>query len=105
MRYAIVENGVVTSILRGAAPVGTVQIPDGVYVSIGYLYNGSTFSEPPPPTAEQLEAEGEDALNNGTSDPAKLFKLIKAVALWQAQLHGKTAAQARDEVAAVYKAL
>lgn len=33
------------------------------------------------------------------------FKLLKAIVLWQAQLHGKTAPQARDEILAIYRSL
>lgn len=106
MRYAIVENGVVTNVLRGEAPAGAVQIPDGVYVTMGYLYDGVNFSAP---SAAQLESskesEGLEAFNKGTSDADKLFKLIKAVGLWQAELHGLTPAQARDAVIAKYKTL
>lgn len=99
MRYAIVKSGVVTSVLRGEAPVGTVQIPDGVYVSIGYRYDGVDFT---PPTDADKTAEAVAAFKGTNAD---LFKLIKAVALWQAQLHGLTPAQARDQIAAIYKTL
>ena len=106
MRYAIVESGIVTNVLRGAAPQGAVQIPDGVYVTIGYLWDGVNFSAP---SAAQLaasnEAEGLAAFNNGTLDPDKLFKLIKALGLVVADLHSVTPAQMRDAVIAKYKAL
>ena len=55
-------------------------------------------------TPEELEASCKAALSGGDASVDPL-KLVKAVALWQAQLHGKTAAQARDEIAAIYKGL
>lgn len=100
MRYAIVTNGVVTNVLRGTAPQGAVQIPEGVYVSFGYRYDGSNFT---PPTDADLTAAAQAAFTSGSN--VDLFKLIKSLALWQAQLHGKTPSQARDEIAAIYKSL
>lgn len=102
MRYAVIQSGVVINVLRGTAPQGAVQIPEGVYVSFGYRYDGANFT---PPTDADNTAAAQAAFTSGVAEPEKLFKLIKAVALWQAQLHGKTPAQARDEVAAIYKTL
>ena len=103
MKYAIVESGVVVSVHRGE---GIPQIPDGVYVTPGYLYDGANFSAPSPAqVAARNEAEGLAAFNNGTLDQDKLFKLIKALGLWQADLHGLTPAQARAAVIAKYKTL
>lgn len=92
----------------------TDQHPDAVRYVIGGLWVDAIGPEPtlaevqaivlpPPLTAAELEAQAKAALNGGGT--IDLFKLIEAVALWQAQLHLKTAAQARDEIAAIYKTL
>ena len=52
-------------------------------------------------TAAELDAE-KDAEATGQIDGQKL---IKAVVRWVAPLVGKTAAQARDEIIAIYKGL
>ena len=102
MKYAIVQSGIVTNVLRGPAPEGTVQIPDGVYVTPGYNYDGASFT---PPTEQQLNAAANAEFDNGVDDTAKLFKIMKAIALWNAQLHGITPANAKSQIVAIYRAL
>ena len=74
----------------GEAPIG-FMIDDG---------------EDTPQTQAELDSECQ-AIINGTKrpNPWQLYKLIKAVALWQGALHGLTNAQVRSAVAAIYKAL
>ena len=106
MRYAIVENGVVTNVLRGEAPAGAVQIPDGVYVTMGYLYDGETFSPPPVPTAAELEAEFRESFVSDKKFRAKClsdlaFRLNKAPgSVTIAEIDNE-----RDRLAAIYRAL
>lgn len=55
--YAIVANGVVVNVVlwdggdEWAPPEGStaVLVPIGTFVSIGYTYNGTTFSAPVTP--------------------------------------------------------
>lgn len=56
MNYAIVANGVVVNIIVWDGDTSTwqppqgstaVAIPDGTFVNIGYLYDGTSFSAPP----------------------------------------------------------
>jgi hypothetical protein len=67
MRYAIIENGLVTNVVLAdeafAAEQGWVECPDA---GPGWTYDGSTFTEPAPtpdpepaaaPTKEQLLAQ------------------------------------------------
>jgi|SRR3990172_4601004 len=56
-------------------------------------------------TAQELadvDAEQQSAKEQRELDGAKM---LKAVVLWQAQLHGKTAQQARQEILAIYRTL
>lgn len=55
--YAIVESGSVSNVVVWSGDSETwqppdgasaVPIPDGVFVDIGYLYDGSSFSAPTP---------------------------------------------------------
>ena len=55
MNYAIIENGVVQSIIvwdgqaqwQPPTDAVVVQIPDGAYVGIGSTYTNGVFSAPP----------------------------------------------------------
>lgn len=76
---------------------GQEELPDNNAEVLAFL------APKPPLTVDELEAQAKAAFNAG--GPVDLFKLIKAVALWQAGLHAKTAALARDEIAAIYKGL
>jgi len=57
MNYAIIENGIVQSIIvwdgkaQWEAPTdaSVVQIPDGADVGIGSTYDGAVFGAPPQP--------------------------------------------------------
>jgi hypothetical protein len=42
MRYATINNGVVTNVITGPAP-GSVPLADGVLCAPGWLYDGETF--------------------------------------------------------------
>lgn len=53
MIYCIVENGVVANRTRADAPMGENWVQDDV-AQIGWLYDGSSFS-PPPPSMPSLE--------------------------------------------------
>lgn len=46
MARAVIENGVVVNTI--VSDSDGVAIPDGVSVGIGWLYDGQTFTEPPP---------------------------------------------------------
>lgn len=60
-KYAIVENGVVINIIKAYDDFAKSQefifIEDNIKVDIGYLYNGSTFSENPEIISAKLENE------------------------------------------------
>ena len=64
--YAIIENGIVTNMAVAdtefAAQQGWIKATEGV--AIGYLFDGETFTAPPPPvpTREELKAERESAV-------------------------------------------
>jgi hypothetical protein len=55
-RYAVVTDGIVTNIIswdgvsEWSPPEGSeaVLIPEGVFVDLGYTWNGSDFSPPVP---------------------------------------------------------
>lgn len=72
MRAAIIGDGVVTNMVEAtpeyleACPHICIAVGDNEPVSIGYLYDGSTFSAPtsPPKTAEQVRAEINAAYSN-----------------------------------------
>lgn len=57
MRYAIVENGVVSNVVLADAPMGSNWVKTDV-AGPGWLYNGSVFTPPVPvvPTKEEQEA-------------------------------------------------
>jgi len=54
MRQAIVVGGVVNNVTLGQTE-GAIPLPDDSMVSTGWLYDGTTFTEPPPyvPTIEE----------------------------------------------------
>jgi hypothetical protein len=58
MRFAIVENGIVTNVVVADAPAASNWIQTD-QAGPNWLYNGSTFSPPPPipPTADEVRAE------------------------------------------------
>lgn len=67
-RIAVVENGVVIGFngqanTHWATENGAVMIPDGLPVTVGWLFDGQTFTDPNP-TPETLPVEGT------TDDPA-----------------------------------
>lgn len=80
MRYAIVENGAITCVLRGSAPQGCVQIPGGTYVSIGWLWDGNTFTEPPPPDPEPPVELAAGDLTDATATGVALVTAADAAA-------------------------
>lgn len=57
MRYAIVENGVVTNIAESDRPYGNNWIPDDGKAALGAIWNGK-FESPPPviQTRDDLKA-------------------------------------------------
>ena len=57
MRYAIVENGVVSNVVLADAPMGSGWVKTDI-ANPGWLYNGSVFTPPAPivPTKEEQEA-------------------------------------------------
>ncbi len=61
MKHAVVENGVVTNIVIAdadfAASKGWIQV-NGI-VDIGYLYDGTSFSENPAINENKVKAEAE----------------------------------------------
>jgi hypothetical protein len=67
MRFAIVENGVVTNVVVADAPAASNWIQTD-QAGPSWLYNGSTFSPPPPPvpTATEVRTERDKLL--GSSD-------------------------------------
>jgi len=56
--FAIINNGIVDNIIvwdtsNAYDPIGqAVEIPDGVMVNIGFLYQGEEFIDPNPPVEE-----------------------------------------------------
>lgn len=54
MRYAIIENGVVTNVVVAeadyAAEQGWIECPNA---GLGWLYDGQTFTAPPVPPAPE----------------------------------------------------
>ena len=57
MRQAIVMDNIVDNVIDGVDPDGII-IPDGSLIGVGWLYDGTTFTEPPPyvqPIEEQRE--------------------------------------------------
>jgi hypothetical protein len=57
MRYAIIEAGVVSNVVLADAPMADNWV-ETEQAGPGWLYDGSTFSPPPPivPTREEQEA-------------------------------------------------
>jgi hypothetical protein len=58
-----VVDGVVTELTgwanaHWATENDAVLIPDGVPAGVGWLYDGTTFTDPNPPTPETLPTEG-----------------------------------------------
>lgn len=75
---AVIDNGVVVNMVM--APdndSGSVAIPAGLWVGIGWLFDGSTFTPPPPAPAWRSYGYAEfiDAL---TADEAVAFVQAKA---------------------------
>jgi hypothetical protein len=56
--FAIINNGIVENIIvwdtsNAYDPIGqAVEIPDGAFVSIGFLYQDGQFVDPNPPIEE-----------------------------------------------------
>lgn len=77
MGRAVINAGVVINIIvADADDPGSVAIPDGLGVGIGWLYDGQTFTAPPPaPTWRRYDYAGFiDAL---TADEAVAFVQAK----------------------------
>ena len=58
MKNAIIQNGIVANLIIGTVEgLECVSIPDGQFVDIGYLFDGTNFTAPviPYPTFAQLE--------------------------------------------------
>lgn len=66
MRYAIIQNGKVENIViaQSAMESNWVLISDGSQVSIGWLYDGETFTAPPDTRPNQVKITG--IMKNGT---------------------------------------
>ncbi len=71
MKYALIENGVVTNLIIGGAP-GYVPVTDSV--SIGDLVDGSNFIKPGPPAAVEY---GLGLMNFQASVRRKLIQSLK----------------------------
>lgn len=84
--------------------VNGVTVPCSAAEETVFLQEWAANSPLPPLTPDQLEVQCATALS-GDGSQINLLKLIKSVALWQAQLHAKTGLQARNEIAAIYKTL
>lgn len=59
MKYAIIEDGKVSNIVVSKQALQTNWVEITGTVGIGYLFDGQTFSEPPPvvKTPEEIQAE------------------------------------------------
>lgn len=61
--FAIINNGIVENIIvwdtsNAYDPIGqAVEIPDGAFVSIGFLYQNGEFVDPNPPVIEEIPQE------------------------------------------------
>jgi len=58
MRQAIVVEGVVDNVTLGQTE-GAIPLPDDSPVGVGWLYDGTTFTEPPPPPEPTIEEQRE----------------------------------------------
>jgi hypothetical protein len=89
--YGVIEDGVVVNAVLAeadfAAEQGWVLLPDGV--GPNWLYDGSTFSEPPPYAPSQQEQEAQrSAAYTKEADPL-FFKAQRGEATveeWQAKV-------------------
>lgn len=61
--FAIINNGIVENIIvwdtsNAYDPIGqAVEIPEGAFVSIGFLYQDGEFVDPNPPVIEEIPQE------------------------------------------------
>lgn len=111
--YALIENGSVVNVTvwdgnteTWAPPAGmtAVLVPPGVPVSIGYAYDGSNFAAPaepapPAPSAEQVAASYETALQSALDTGAQAWGYDNIVSA--ASYAASTVAQFKAEAAAL----
>lgn len=61
--FAIINNGIVENIIvwdtsNAYDPIGqAVEIPDGLMISVGFLYQDGEFVDPNPPVIEEVPQE------------------------------------------------
>ena len=76
---AVIDDGVVVNTIMASDPddPGSVAIPAGLGVGIGWLYDGQTFTQPPPVPAWRSYGYA-DFIDALTADEAVAFVQAKA---------------------------
>ena len=78
MPRAVIDNGVVVNtVIAPDNDPGSVAIPEGLGVGIGWLYDGQAFT-PPPPTPSWRRYGYADFIDALTADEAVAFVQAKA---------------------------